>query len=151
MGQAFGIKLIYTKLESISCQSQGCLLEASVLISSCILSSHSRHSLLESSWDSPSGRPALHLLCCKRSSGSYTEAPIFFLDTALQLVLVQIRKICKPFKIKYSMYESFIFRPFFPHVNSKKLLYLNGSGTDLWSWSLLGSWRKQSFSLYHLL
>lgn len=38
MGQAFGIKLIYTKLESISCQSEECLLEARVLISSCILS-----------------------------------------------------------------------------------------------------------------
>lgn len=60
MGQAFGTKLMYTKLES-SCQSR--VPSGGECAYFFMYSRPTPDALWDSSWDDPSGGPALHLLC----------------------------------------------------------------------------------------
>lgn len=81
---AFGIKLIYITLESISGQSQGGLLEAEPAPQAV-------------SWRAAGmvlGGPAVHLLCVSAVLGpTQKPPPLTVTPTALQLVPVQVRKI----------------------------------------------------------
>lgn len=85
---------------------------------------------------------------CKRHSGSYTEALVFAWDTTLQLVLVQIRRICNLLKSNTASMILLSWGLFcLLKVNSKELLCPNNSSTNLWSWFLDVKEKKVCLSL----
>lgn len=150
MAHAFGIKLIYTKWESISCQSQGCLLETSVLFflfffffSWSILSLHSRHSLLDSSWERPSQGLLSFPLCRSGSVPTHTGAELTqILHSPWSYVYQRILALKK--LMQQTIYYSFRFFFYFFSVSNelKALLWLIGNYANLWSLFLFGIRRK---------
>lgn len=143
MAHAFGIKLIYTKWESISCQSQGCLLETSVFF----LPVFWVYTPGILSWTA-AGR-ALHGACwasplCR--SGSVPTQEQIWPRSYIILDPMHIRRIWA-LKNLMQQTESIIllsvFVCYFSVSNElKALLWLIGNYANLWSSSLFGSWKN---------
>lgn len=138
MAHAFGIKLIYTKWESISCQSQRCLLEIIVLYFLPVFWAYTPGIL---SWTA-AGR-ALQAACCASPlcrSGSVPIQKQIWLRFYTVLSPMHIRRISALKQMQQTIYSLSVFVYFFSVSNERKsLMWLIANYANLWSLSIVGN------------